>query len=439
MNSGFAPINKHRLKNKNIDKKTEMAQQDLKLFGMETAKHRWIFVVIGLLINVCLGSIYAFSIFRKPLETLWEITSSQSGYPFMVFLAVFAIAMPLAGNLIARWGPKKTATLGGLLAGTGWIAASFSADIATLTLLYGVIGGAGVGIVYGCPIAVVAKWFPQKSGLAIGLTVMGFGISALVTAPLMKAMIDNPDIGILHTFLYLGIAFLVVITLLAQLLSFPPTDWVSTESKTAFAATTTTPTLNLSRQEMLKTRSFYALWATYTIGCLVGLMAIGIASPVGTEVAKLDPTMAALAVSLFAVFNGLGRPIFGAITDKLGPKHTAMASFAMILGVSLLVSFFGQDNAMLYLFAFCILWMCLGGWLAIAPTSTGIFFGKKHYAQNYGLVFTAYGAGAILGTLISGNIKDITGSYLGAFPIVAGLAILGMIIAAIGLNPVKSQ
>ena len=243
MNSGFAPINKHRLKNKNIDKKTEMAQQDLKLFGMETAKHRWIFVVIGLLINVCLGSIYAFSIFRKPLETLWEITSSQSGYPFMVFLAVFAIAMPLAGNLIARWGPKKTATLGGLLAGTGWIAASFSADIATLTLLYGVIGGAGVGIVYGCPIAVVAKWFPQKSGLAIGLTVMGFGISALVTAPLMKAMIDNPDIGILHTFLYLGIAFLVVITLLAQLLSFPPTDWVSTESKTAFAATTTTPTL----------------------------------------------------------------------------------------------------------------------------------------------------------------------------------------------------
>lgn len=416
-----------------------MAEQQLKIFGMDAEKGRWILVVIGLLINVCLGSIYAFSIFRKPLETLWGITANQSGYPFMVFLAVFAIAMPLAGNLIARWGPKKTATLGGLLAGTGWIAASFSADIASLTLLYGVIGGAGVGIVYGCPIAVVAKWFPQKSGLAIGLTVMGFGISALVTAPLMKAMIDNPDIGIVHTFLYLGIAFLVVITLLAQLLSFPPTDWVSTESKTAFAATTTTPALDLSRQEMLKTRSFYALWATYTIGCLVGLMAIGIASPVGTEVAKLDATTAALAVSLFAVFNGLGRPIFGAITDKLGPKHTAMVSFSMILGVSLLMSFFGQDNAMLYLFAFCVLWMCLGGWLAIAPTSTGIFFGKKHYAQNYGLVFTAYGAGAILGTLLSGNIKDITGSYLNTFPIVAGLAVLGMIIAAIGLNPVKSQ
>ncbi|AEJ00833.1 major facilitator superfamily MFS_1 [Nitrosomonas sp. Is79A3] len=416
-----------------------MAVQNLKLFGMEAEQGRWILVATGLLINVCLGSIYAFSVFRKPLEALWGISSSQSGYPFMVFLAVFAIAMPFAGNLVARWGPKKTATFGGLLVGTGWIAASFSPDITVLTILYGVIAGSGVGIVYGCPIAVVAKWFPQKSGLAIGFTVMGFGVSALVIAPLMKTMIDHPDIGILYTFLYSGIAFLVVIILLAQLLSFPPTGWAPPGVKTTSAVTDLMPSLNLSRQEMLKTRSFYALWATYTIGCLAGLMAIGIASPVGTEVAKLDGATAALAVSLFAVFNGLGRPLFGAITDKLGPRHTIIISFAMILGVSLLVTFFGQGHAMLYLFAFCVLWLCLGGWLAIAPTTTGIFFGKLHYAQNYGLVFTAYGAGAILGTLLSGNIKDITGSYLGAFPIVAGLAILGMIIAAIGLNPVKSE
>jgi len=420
-------------------KKTEMTERNFKIFGMEAENGRWILVVIGLLINICLGSIYAFSIFRKPLEAFWGITSSQSGYPFMAFLAVFAIAMPLAGNLIARWGPKKTTMLGGLLVGTGWVVASFASNITILTILYGVIGGAGVGIVYGCPIAVIAKWFPQKSGLAIGLTVMGFGVSALVTAPLMKAMIDNPSIGILNTFLYLGIGFLVVIMLLAQLLSFPPAAWSPARVKTTFVVTPIAPTFDLSRQEMLKTPSFYALWATYTIGCLAGLMAIGIASPVGTELAELDATTAALAVSLFAIFNGLGRPLFGAITDKLGPKYTAMASFAMILGVSLLVFFLGKGSAMLYLFAFCVLWMCLGGWLAIAPTTTGIFFGKKHYAQNYGLVFTAYGAGAILGTLLSGNIKDLTGSYLGAFPIVAGLAVLGMIIATMGLNPVKSK
>lgn len=419
--------------------KDRNAERQLIILGMAAEKGRWLLVSVGFLINVCLGSIYAFSIFRKPLETLWGITSSQSGYPFMVFLAVFAVAMPLAGNLIAQWGPKKTAMLGGMLVAIGWIAASFSPDIFTLTILYGVIGGAGVGIVYGCPIAVIAKWFPQKSGLAIGLTIMGFGVSALVTAPLMKAMIDNPDIGIMNTFLYSGIAFGVIIMLLAQLLSFPPDKWISagSEAISSAHATATFPTLNLSRQAMLKTPSFYALWATYTIGCLAGLMAIGIASPVGTEVAKLDATMAALAVSLFAVFNGLGRPILGAITDRLGPKHSAMLSFILIFAASLMMSFFGQENAMLYLVAFCILWMCLGGWLALAPTATGIFFGKQYYAQNYGIVYTAYGAGAILGTLISGNIKDITGSYLDAFPIVAGLALLGMIIAAIGLNPVK--
>ncbi|MER0204605.1 MAG: MFS transporter [Nitrosomonas sp.] len=410
-----------------------MTRHDLKLFGMEAAKGRWVFVAIGLLINVCLGSIYAFSVFRKPLEALWGISSSQSGYPFMVFLAVFAVAMPLAGSLIERWGPRLTATLGGLLAGTGWIAASFSVDIATLTLLYGVIGGAGVGIVYGCPIAVVVKWFPRHSGLAIGLTVMGFGVSALLIAPLMKAMILLPEIGIMHTFLYLGIAFTIVIALLAQLLRFPSDAWNPAASAT-LTATPVPPALNLNRQAMLRTPHFYALWATYTIGCLAGLMAIGIASPVGTEVAQLDAPTAALAVSLFAVFNGLGRPLFGALTDKLGPKHTAIVSFTLILSASLLLFFFGQGNAMLYLVAFCVLWMCLGGWLALAPTATGIFFGKLHYAQNYGVMFTAYGAGAILGTLLSGSIKDITGSYLHAFAIVAGLAVLGMLIAAIGLN-----
>ncbi len=415
-----------------------MTEKEFKLLGMDVEKGRWILVVIGLLINVCLGSIYAFSIFRKPLESLWGITSSQSGYPFMVFLAVFALTMPIAGNLMAKWGPRYTALLGGLLVGGGWMAASFSADITTLTLLYGVIGGAGTGIVYGCPIAVVAKWFPQKSGLAIGLTVMGFGISALAVAPFLKAMINNPDIGILNTFLYSGMVFLALITLLAQFLSFPPANWQPAGINSEMVTVAATPAASsLSRQEMLKTRHFYALWTTYTIGCLAGLMAIGIASPMGTEVAKLDADMATLAVSLFAIFNGLGRPLFGTITDKLGPRHTAMASFTMILSVSLLVFFFGHGNAVLYLFTFCILWMCLGGWLALAPTSTGIFFGKKHYAQNYGLVYTAYGAGAILGTLISGNIKDMTGSYLDVFPIVATLATVGIIVAAIGLKPEK--
>lgn len=417
-----------------------MLDHSNKILGLSAEKGRWILVFIGMLINICLGSIYAFSVFRKPLETLWEISSSQSGYPFMVFLAVFAVTMPLAGRLMAKWGPKRATILGGLLVGGGWIAASFSPNIMILTLLYGGIGGVGVGIVYGCPIAVVAKWFPQRSGLPIGITVMGFGVSALIIAPIMKMMIDHPNIGILNTFLYLGITFLIAIFLLAQLLSFPPTEWVPVGEPSVSKSspnTTSANTTSLTSQAMLKTRRFGVLWVTYTIGCLAGLIAIGIAAPVGTEVVQLDGTIAVLAVSLFAIFNGLGRPVFGAITDKISPRYTIIVSFTMILCASGILTFLEQGQVILYVFAFCILWMCLGGWLAIAPTTTGIFFGKKHYAQNYGIVFTAYGTGAILGTLLSGKIKDMTGNYLEVFPIVAGLAILGIIIAMMGLKSEK--
>jgi len=368
---------------------------------------RWMLVGIGLIINICLGAIYAFSVFRGPLEKLFNIGATQSGLPFMVFLVSFALTMPLAGNLMQKWGPKKTTMLGGFLVGAGWILASFSPNIEMLSVLYGVIGGIGVGIAYGCPIAVAAKWFPDKAGLAIGLTVGGFGLSALVTAPLIKYLIGV--VGVMNTFLYLGVAFMILIILLSIPLKFPPEGWKPTgwvpSVKQASA------TIELDRNEMIKKPNFYALWLTYVIGCLAGLMAIGIASPYGTTVAKITPEFAALAVSTFAIFNFVGRPTFGYLTDKFTPKNAAIASFVLIFVASAMLYFGGEGNELLYLVGFGILWLCLGGWLAIAPTATKIFFGTKYYGKNYGLVFTAYGAGAIAGTLLSGSIKDMTGSY----------------------------
>ncbi len=390
-------------------------------------------VGIGLIINICLGAIYAFSVFRGPLEKLFNIGATQSGLPFMVFLGCFALAMPLAGNLMQKWGPKKTTMLGGFLVGTGWILASFAPNIEILSVIYGVIGGIGVGIAYGCPIAVAAKWFPDKAGLAIGLTVGGFGLSALVTAPLIKYLIGV--VGIMNTFLYLGVVFMILIILLSIPLKFPAEGWKPTgwtpSAKQASA------TIELDRNEMIKKPNFYALWLTYTIGCLAGLMAIGIASPYGTTVAKITPELAALAVSLFAIFNFAGRPIFGSLTDKFTPKNTAIASFVLIFVASAILYFGGEKNELLYFVGFGILWLCLGGWLAIAPTATKIFFGTKYYGKNYGLVFTVYGVGAIAGTLLSGSIKDMTGSYVGAFPIVMVLAVIGLIVAFIGLKPTK--
>lgn len=393
---------------------------------------RWFLVFIGLIINICLGAIYAFSVFRGPLEKFFNIGATQSGLPFMIFLATFALTMPIAGNIMQKWGPQKTTILGGFLVGLGWILASFSPNIQTLAILYGIIGGAGVGIAYGCPIAVAAKWFPDKGGLAIGLTVGGFGLSALFTAPIIKSLIGM--VGVMNTFLYLGIAFMVLIILLAIPLRFPPEGWkVSTSSSTTEQA----PQLEISRKEMIKMPNFYALWITYTIGCLAGLMAIGISAPYGTTVVKITPELAAFSVSFFAIFNFIGRPLFGWLTDKLNPRNTVILSFILIFFASVILYLGGEGKQLLYLTGFGLLWLCLGGWLAIAPTATKIFFGTKYYGENYGLVFTAYGAGAILGTLLSGILKDLTGSYLSVFPVVMGLAIAGIVIAFFALKPIE--
>jgi MFS family permease len=183
---------------------------------------------------------------------------------------------------------------------------------------------------------------------------------------------------------------------------------------------------------MLKTSTFYALWACFFIGCLAGLMAIGIAKPVGVDVG-VDAGLATMLVGVFAIFNGFGRPVFGALTDKLTPRNTAMVSFVLIALASLLL--WQIQTVTVYIIAFVILWGCLGGWLAIAPTATASYFGTCDYPRCYGVMFLAYGAGGIVGPQLAGFIKTSTGSYLGVFPYVLVLAMAGLIIAFTLLKP----
>jgi MFS family permease len=405
--------------------------------GLERERVRWLFVGVGLLINICLGAIYAFSVFRPPLQKLWGISATEVGLPFMVFLAMFAVAMALAGPLIEKWGPRKTSVLGGVLVGAGWILSGFSPNIWVLTFLYGVIGGGGVGVLYGCPIAVSGKWFPDRKGLAVGLTVMGFGLSALIMAPIMDSLI--PSVGPLRTFTILGAAFLVFLVLLSLPLRFPSAGWLPRGCEPGKRKAATCVGVELDRGEMVKRGAFYALWSCFTVGCLAGLMAIGIAKPCGTEVAQCTSALATLAVSVFAIPNALGRPLFGWLTDRLTPRYAATLSFVLILVAAALVYFFGEGSVPLYFVAFSLLYLNLGGWLAIAPTATATFFGTKHYAKNYGIVFSAYGIGAILGSVLSGMIRDLTGSYLAVFLPVMGLAALGLVVALVSLKPPKAR
>jgi len=410
--------------------------EPLKIMGMKAESGRWVLVLLGMIINLCLGTIYSWSVFVAPLTAYFttelgqSVTASQVLLPFSVFLAFFAIAMPLTGKYIETLGPRKVTMIGGFLTGLGWLLASTVTSVSQLYLVYGVVGGLGVGIAYGVPVAVAARWFPDKRGLAVGLVLLGFGFSAFVTANLAGYLIAVT--GVMNTFRVFGIAFIILTVLLAIPLTFPPSGWKPAGWNPP-APKEGAVTCESTRSEMVRTTSFYALWVCYFIGCLAGLMAIGIAKPVGTEVVGINAALATLLVGFFAIFNGGGRPVFGALTDRLNPRKTAMISFVLIALASFLM--WQMPTEPVYILAFAILWGCLGGWLAIAPTTTATYFGTCDYPRCYGVVFLAYGAGAIAGPQLAGFIRTASGSYLGVFPYVLALAFVGLGIAFFFLRP----
>ena len=390
------------------------------------------YILAGMGIFVCMGTIYAWSVFRKPLEELFGIGATESGWPYMLFLCFYALTMPLAGTLIEKLGPRRTTMLGGLILAAGWFASGSAATITSLSITYGVLGGMGVGLIYGVPLAVAARWFPQKKGLAVGVTLAGFGISPFLTAPVALHLIDH--YGVLASFRIFGILFFLCISLLASFLKFPaaPSKYqVSTGSSTA----SDSPGIN----PMLKSRGFYALWFCYAIGTFSGLMAISVTSPVAQEIILLQPERAAFAVSIFALFNALGRPLFGSMTDRFGTRLTISLSFILILIASAGLLGANAGDVSIYFAAFSLLWLTLGGWLAIAPVSTSNLFGALNYCRNYGFVFTAYGAGALAGGLTSGLAKDYFGSYQYAFFATALLAMIGIAINLIAIPKKSSQ
>ena len=315
------------------------------IMGMEPEKGRWILVLLGLIINLCLGTIYSWSVFVAPLtayftKTLGQtVTASDVLLPFSVFLAFFAIAMPFTGKYIEQYGPRNVTIVGGVLTGLGWLLASFATSVPMLYIVYGVIGGIGVGIAYGVPVAVAARWFPDRRGLAVGLTVLGFGFSAFFTANIAGWLITT--YGVMTTFRIFGVAFVILTILLALPLRFPKAGWTPRGWTAPAPVAGQAVTCEFKREQMLRSRSFYGVWLCYFIGCLAGLMAISIAKPVGTDVG-VEAGLATLLVGFFAIFNGFGRPVFGAVTDKFTPRNAAMISFVLIgLGSLLLWQFTG--------------------------------------------------------------------------------------------------
>ncbi len=425
---------------------------------------RWMIVIVGIIIQLCLGAIYAYGAVRLDISNYFKALMAVSDpatkgpsaldmtWPFIIFLAVFAITMPLAGPYITKMGPKKVGMIGGALCGLGWLAASFASSPTMLIPLYAVIGGLGVGIAYGVPITCSAQWFPDKRGLAVGLTVLGFGFSSALIS-YATLYLKGAGYQIMNILQVYGIAFIIITIVASMYLRFPPAGycpagWTPPAPKPGAAVK-----VDLMRNEMTKTSSFKGLWLCYTIGALAGLTAIGIVGPVGKEVmtnaGMSQAASSALVFQLilpFAILNGVGRPIFGTLTDKLTPKNAALITYVLII-VACLLMYTNYSAVWAYIACFGLLWGCLGAWLAIAPTATANYFGMKDYAKNYGLVFTAYGVGAVIGGIVSAEIAATTKVAAGAtflnayqpfFLVVAALALLGAIVAVVLMKPAKA-
>ena len=383
--------------------------------------NRWVILSASILINMCIGSAYAWSVFQNPLISLFGWTTTQTSLAFTISLALVPISMIFAGRLQDLYGPKYVTLAGGCVFGLGIFLTSTITSLTGLYLYYGLLGGLGIGMVYACMVGNTMKWFPDKRGLAGGLIAMGFGLGAVVFAPLGVVLINS--YGVLNTFAIFGIVFSSIIIVASFFLAAPAK--VSTTQQTAAQTLDLKNTLNA--QEMVKTPKFYTLWILYAIGCIGGLMIIGHASPIVQQKVGLLPQEAALIVSFLGIANSLGRVFWGTMSDRFGRMPTLITTYIVSAVCLMTLSWF--STLTLTVIGLAGIALCFGGYLGIMPSICADFFGSKHIGINYGILFTAYGVAAVVGPRLASWIKDMNaGSYDVAFTLVMFMNVVAIVI-----------
>ncbi|GAB6166044.1 OFA family MFS transporter [Thermostilla marina] len=426
--------------------------------------NRWWVVVGAVVIQLCLGVIYAWSVFTPVLtEAPYSFTKVQTQVIFSVGLAVFALVMILGGQLQSKFPPRLVAIAGGVLLGAGYILAGVvGPSYYGLIFSIGVLGGAGIGLAYVVPIAVGLRWFPDKKGLLTGLAVGGFGFGALLWIKIAGAwghLIDT--LGIENVFILYGVAFIVLVGLGALPMVLPPEGYRPAGWEPVAGASKGSSGLELNVGGMLRKPQFYMIWLMFVAGAMAGLMVIGIIKLFATEVltkAFLDANTnlteaaagakaAAIAGTAMAVYfalaNGLGRIAWGSISDLLGRK----LSLILMLGSQgvFMLLFYSMASHEYFLYLGCaLIGFNFGGNFALFPAVTADLFGSKYVGQNYGVVFTAYGIGGIVGPILAGRFGDLAKSsgeisaWLTPF-VIAGIACFVAAALALMLRPPKAN
>ena len=378
--------------------------------------------------NLALGSLYAWSVFVLPLEKEFGWSRAQTSWTFTIAITAFAATFVFAGRLQDRRGPRLCALLGALLVGGGFILATFTSSLLFLYCSFGLIVGIGNGFGYSAPMPVGSKWFPDKRGLIVGIMVGGYGAGSAIFGPVASALIES--FGWRMTFRVLGLLFLAMGLAGASLLKNPPAGYRVPGWSGPAAIVTRRET---ATSEMLRTRTFYALWVAYCLGATAGLMTISQLVPFARS-AGLGAAAATFAITVGAVGNGGGRILSGWLSDAIGRLAT-LRTMVAISAVAMPALYVWREQPVLFFALVAVVYWCYGTQLSVFASTTADFYGTKYLGMNYGVLFTAWGIAGIVGPIVAGRAYDATGDYRFAFYVAGTLAAIAFTVLILTRAP----
>ena len=398
--------------------------------------NRVVIAVAGVVMQVALGAVYAWSVFREALTQQYGASVSAVNFTFSITILALGFAAFFGGLWMGRSGPRIVAITAGILYGAGILLASLAqGSLTVLYLTYGLIAGVGIGLGYIVPVATLIKWFPDKRGFITGVAVAGFGGGAFVTAFIAKALVSS--VGVFTTFTILGIVYLVMVVGAALFMKNPPEGWKPEGWEPDTSAPGDRSGVNYELGDALKSWQWYALWALLFLNVTAGISIIVEAAPMATEIAGVNATVAAGLVSIISIANALGRFGWAWLSDAIGRKWVFFVMFLLQAVLFFLLPLVGV-YFLLAILSFIIV-SCYGGGFGTMPAFAADYFGPANVGKIYGLMLTAWGFGGVLGPLLISYILDTSGSYTLAFYIIAGIMIASAVVAFIVRPPAKES
>ena len=399
------------------------------------SKRRWLVLLFACLTNLCLGSVYAWSVFAAPMAeylgtiTGTGITTADLAIVYTVANSVGPITMISGGWINDRFGPKKVILTGGVMFGCGMILAGLSTSIGMLMVTYGLLGGLGLGMAYGCTISCCVKFFPDKRGLIGGLTTAAYGFSSVLLPPVINLLVEK--VLVKMAFILVGLTFLVIISVSSLFMFSCPEGFVPEGWKAPEKQADGQKEVNKSWKEMLKSPIFYLMILLLMSGAFSGMMIISQASAVGMEMIGLSVAAAGIAVSVLALFNSFGRILAGFLSDKIGRVQTLTLACFLSVGGNVIMYLCSKGDLILFYTGISIVGICFGAFMGVFPGFTADQFGAAHNSVNYGIMFIGFAMAGYFGPTIMKNVYYKNGSYTQAFLIAAGLSVAGIVLTVL--------